>query len=163
MQNIFANTRKGAYYKVTHGFVLSDSFCWGYFAKIERKCSRNRPKIFLKCSRIIFLQVCQILWIYLLESSSFCLTFWAQTWIHEELLLLFGKFLGEFGIFSATLSVFATLWGVCKFLCKIFCKFFATSLIKNFLQFIWYSFYTAILFYNLLMLLWNSFENSWGL
>ncbi len=42
----FCKYQKGAYYKVTHGFVLSGSFCWGYFAKIERKCSRNRPNSF---------------------------------------------------------------------------------------------------------------------
>ncbi len=108
-----------------HRFYFSGSFCWGYFAKIERKCSRNRPKIFLKCSRIIFLQVCQILWIYLLESSSFCLTFWAQTWIHEELLLLFRKFLGEFVIFLQLWVFLQSCEVFANFCAKLFCKFFA--------------------------------------
>ncbi len=116
---------------MTHGFVLSGSFCWGYFAKIERKFSRNRPNSFPEMfANYFFFRFDRF---YekklLLESSSFVkdwqnIVTWGNTIPSRR---FFRRICG----FSAILNVFAILWGVCKFLCKIFCKFFRNKINKK--------------------------------
>ncbi len=73
MQNIFANTKQ-VHIKQWHIDLFSQAlFAGNILLKLKRKCSRNRPKTSLKCSRIIFSQIWQTLQQILLseKSSSF--------------------------------------------------------------------------------------------
>ena len=167
MQNIFTNTKKVHIWSDTWICSLRFFLAGSILLKLKRKCSRNRPKTFLKCSRIIFSQIWQNLQqIFCWKNLVLLLIYWQNiiTWGKD---ILSRRFLGGF------LVVFLQFWMFCNlvrclqifvqiilqrnFCCKNFfykcaqmcakkivCQIFVRLCAKLFLQIIWHSFYIAI-------------------
>ena len=75
---------------------------------MKRKCSRNRPKTFLKCSRIIFSQIWQTL------QQIFCWKNLVLLLIYWQNILTWGKCYSIQEVFRRILVVFLQSWMFCN-------------------------------------------------